>query len=136
MARDADRRHQRPPAGRQLIESIDAVQPIDDLVRRDRFDLNRYNKEALEATGRYDGKLYTLTYAYGGDVAAVVYKALFRGAGVPEPSSDWSKPWTWDEFRDAMRPPDQVRRERVTQVGLAGFGFWVHTPSCSGAHAG
>ena len=58
-------------AARQLIESIDAVQPIDDLVRRDRFDLNRYNKEALEATGRYDGKLYTLTYAYGGDVAAV-----------------------------------------------------------------
>ena len=100
MVGDADRRHQRPPGARQLIESIDAVQPIDDLVRRDRFDLNRYNKEALEATGRYDGKLYTLTYAYGGDVAAVVYnKALFRGAGVPEPSSDWSKPWTWDEFR-------------------------------------
>ena len=41
-------------AARQLIELIDAVQPIDDLVRRDRFDLNRYNKEALEATGRYE----------------------------------------------------------------------------------
>jgi ABC-type glycerol-3-phosphate transport system substrate-binding protein len=116
-------------AARQLIESIDAVQPIDDLVRRDRFDLNRYNKEALDATGRYDGKLYTLTYAYGGDVAAVAYnKALFRGAGVPEPSSDWSKPWTWDEFRDAMRRLTKSAGSELTQVGLAGFGFWVHTP--------
>ena len=116
-------------AARQLIESIDAVQPIDDLVRRDRFDLNRYNKDALEATGRYDGKLYTLPYAYGGDVAAVVYnKALFRGAGVPEPSSDWSKPWTWDEFRDAMRRLTKSAGSELTQVGLAGFGYWVHTP--------
>ena len=81
-------------AARQLIESIDAVQPIDDLVRRDRFDLARYNKDALEATGRYDGKLYTLPYAYGGDVAAVVYnKTHFQQSGAKEPSADWSKPW-------------------------------------------
>jgi multiple sugar transport system substrate-binding protein len=113
-------------AARQLIESIDAVQPIDDLVRRDRFDLGRYNRDALEATGRYEGKLYTLTYAYGGDVAAVVYnKGLFRAAGVKEPSADWSRPWTWDEFRDAMR---RLTRPDGTQVGMTGFGYWVHTP--------
>jgi ABC-type glycerol-3-phosphate transport system substrate-binding protein len=123
-------------AARQLIESIDAVQPIDDLVRRDRFDLNRYNKEVLDATGRYDGKLYTLTYAYGGDVAAVAYnKALFQGAGVAEPSSDWSKPWTWDEFREGMRRLTKSAGGSPTQVGLAGFGYWVHTPIVQwGAH--
>ena len=75
------------------------MQPIDDLVRRDRFDLNRYNKEALEATGRYDGKLYTLTYAYGGRRRRRLQQGSLPRAGVPEPSSDWSKPWTWDEFR-------------------------------------
>src|SRR5688500_3084328 len=86
-------------ASRQLIESIDAVQAIDDLVRRDKFDLGKYNKDALESTGRYDSKLYTVPYAYGGDVAAVGYnKSLFRQAGVPEPSADWAKPWTWEEF--------------------------------------
>jgi multiple sugar transport system substrate-binding protein len=115
-------------AARQLIESIDVVQPIDDLVRRDRFDLGRYNKDALESTGRYENKLYTLPYAYGGDVAAVAYnKSLFRQAGVKEPSSDWSKPWTWDEMRDAARRLTKSEGGTLTQVGLAGFGFWVHT---------
>ena len=116
-------------AARQLIESIDAVQPIDDLVRRDRFDLGKYNQGALEATGRYEGKLYTLTYAYGGDVAAVVYnKGLFAAAGVKEPSADWSKPWTWDEFRDALRRLTKAEGATITQVGMTGFGYWVHTP--------
>jgi ABC-type glycerol-3-phosphate transport system substrate-binding protein len=112
-------------AARQLIESIDAVQPIDDLVRRDKFDLNRYNKDALESTGRYDGKLYTVPYAYGGDVAAVAYnKSMFRQAGVPEPAGDWSKPWTFEEFREAMR---RTTKADGSQVGLASIGFWVHT---------
>jgi len=112
-------------ASRQLIESIDAVQAIDDLVKRDKLDLTKYNKEALEATGRYDGRLYTVPYAYGGDVAAVAYnKALFRQAGAAEPGSDWNKPWTWDEFRDAMR---RTTKPDGSQVGLASIGFWLHT---------
>ena len=112
-------------SSRQLIESIDAVQPVDDLVRRDKLDLNKYNKEALDATGRYESKLYTVPYAYGGDVAAVAYnKSLFRQAGVPEPSADWTKAWTWDEFRDAMR---RTTKADGSQVGLASIGFWLHT---------
>lgn len=116
-------------AARQLIESIDVVQPIDDLVKRDKFDLARYNKDALESAGRYESKLYTLPYAYGGDVAAVAYnKTLFQQAGVKEPSSDWSKPWTWDEMREAAKRLTKSDGGRLTQVGLAGFGFWIHTP--------
>jgi len=115
-------------ASRQLIESIDAVQPIDDLVKRDKLDLGKYNKEALEATGRYESKLYTLPYAYGGDVAGVAYnKALFQQAGVKEPSSDWSKPWTWDEMRQAAVRLTKNEGGVITQVAFAGFGFWVHT---------
>lgn len=112
-------------AARQLIESIDAVQPIDDLVRRDKLDLARYNKEALESTGRYEGKHYTLPYAYGGDVAAVAYnKSMFQQAGVKEPSSDWSKPWSWDEMREAGR---RLTKSDGSQVLFTSFGFWVHT---------
>jgi ABC-type glycerol-3-phosphate transport system substrate-binding protein len=43
-------------AARQLIESIDALQPIDDLVKRDKFDLTKYNAGALESTGRCRGR--------------------------------------------------------------------------------
>src|SRR5919202_615589 len=78
-------------AARQLIESIDALQPIDDLVKRDKYDLTKYNQGGLDAAARYEGKLYGLPYAWGGDVAAVVYnKGLFRAAGIKEPSADWS----------------------------------------------
>lgn len=116
-------------AARQLIESIDVVQPIDDLIKRDKFDLTRYNKDALDSTGRYEGKVYTLPYAYGGDVAAVAYnKTLFRQAGVKEPSSDWKKPWTWDEMKEAAKRLTKSEGGTLTQVGLAGFGFWIHTP--------
>lgn len=115
-------------AAHMLIESIDIVQPIDDLVKKDKFNLSKYNQEWLETTGRYGGKLYTLPYAYGGDVAAVAYnKSLFRQAGVRDPSSDWSKPWTWDEFREAMRRLARSEGGVLTQVGSSGFGFWVHT---------
>jgi ABC-type glycerol-3-phosphate transport system substrate-binding protein len=115
-------------AARQLIESIDAVQPIDDLVKRDKLDLGRYNQGALEATGRYEGKLYTLTYAYGGDVAAVAFnKGLFAQAGVREPSADWGKPWAWDEFRAAMRRLTNTQGGAITQVGMTSFGYWVHS---------
>ncbi len=112
-------------AARQLVESVDALQSVDDLARRDKFDLGRYNPGSLEGTSKYDGKLYALPYANGGDVAGVVYsRAMFRQAGISEPSSDWNKPWTWDEFREALR---RLTKPDGSQVGLTRFGYWVHT---------
>jgi ABC-type glycerol-3-phosphate transport system substrate-binding protein len=120
-------------AARQLVEAVDAIQPVDDLARRDKLDLDRYNRAALDAVGRHDGKLHALPYAYGGDVVAVAYnRRLFREAGVAEPPSDWAKPWTWDEFREAAR---RTTRGDGSQVGLAGVGFWLHSlPLQWGAH--
>jgi ABC-type glycerol-3-phosphate transport system substrate-binding protein len=115
-------------AARQLVESIDALQPIDDLAKRDKFDLGRYNPGPLEGTSKYDGKLYALPYANGGDVVAVVYnKTLFRQGGVKDPPADWSKPWTWDEFREALRRLTKTDGAAFAQVGLTRFGYWVHT---------
>lgn len=113
----------------QLVETYDLVQPIDDLMRRDKFDLGKYNKDFVDSHGRYDGKLHALPYGYAGNVAAVVYnRALFASAGAKAPSHEWSTPWTWDEFRDAMRRLTKSEGGRQVQVGAAGFGYYVTTP--------
>ena len=71
---------------RMLNEAIDVLQPIDDLVKRDKFSTQQYNPEFLELAGKYEGKLQALPYAYGGDMVAVLYnRRMFQAAGIPEP---------------------------------------------------
>ncbi|MBN1347207.1 MAG: sugar ABC transporter substrate-binding protein [Phycisphaerae bacterium] len=49
-------------------------------------------------TCKYDGHFYGLPHVFS-PVCLVYNKSLFREAGVPEPSGDW----TWDEFLDACK---------------------------------
>lgn len=114
---------------RMLNEAIDALQPIDDLVKRDKFSTQQYNPEFLESAGKYEGKLQALPYAYGGDMVAVLYnRGMFQAAGIPEPSADWRASWTFDQWRDAARKLTKSSGDRQTQVGTTGYGYWLNTP--------
>lgn len=53
-----------------------------------------------EAIFEYDGKIYGLCYGVQ-CLMAIYNKELFRQAGIPEPSTDASDPWTWEEYVDA-----------------------------------
>lgn len=111
-----------------LIESIAILQPLEDLVKRDRFDVGKYNKDYLESVCRYRGQLYALPYAYGFNVSAVAYnRSLFASAGAKTPSHDWNKPWPWDEYREAMKRLTKSEGGRLVQVGAASFGSWITT---------
>ena len=113
-----------------LIQAIDALQPIDDLVKRDKFNLNAYNKEFLDSAGLYQNKLAALPYAYGGDLVAIVYnRGMFQAAGIPEPPADWKSSWTWDQWREAARKLTRSDGGTQTQVGIAGYGYWLNTPT-------
>jgi multiple sugar transport system substrate-binding protein len=106
---------------------IDVAQSIDDLVKRDRYDLTRFQQTTF-GTAKYEGKLYTLPYAYGGNALVMVYnRALFRESGVPEPSADWKTAWTWNEFRDAVRKTTRKSGDTLPQVGLGGYGYFMTT---------
>lgn len=108
-----------------LQEGLNLLQPMEAIAKREKFDLGKYNQAFLNAAGRYKNTLYALPYAYGGNVAALAYnRALFAGAGVPEPSADWKTPWTWDAFRDAMRRLTKTEGGRQTQAGAVDFGYW------------
>jgi multiple sugar transport system substrate-binding protein len=93
-----------PVTAHMFVETLNILQPLEELARRDRFDLGKYSKEVLDSVGRYNGKVYALPYGYGANLMGVIYdRSLFAAAGAPAPSSDWARPWTWDQFRDALR---------------------------------
>jgi ABC-type glycerol-3-phosphate transport system substrate-binding protein len=106
---------------------IDVAQSVDDLVKRDKYDLTRFQQTTFNSA-RYEGKVYTLPYAYGGNGLLMAYnRTLFRESGVPEPGPDWKTAWTWNEFREALRKTTRREGDALTQIGLAGYGYFLST---------
>ena len=106
---------------------IDVAQAIDDLIKRDKYDLTRFQQTTFD-TAKYEGKVYTLPYAYGGNALLMAYnRTLFRESGVPEPSPDWKTAWTWNEFREALRKTTRKNGDTLTQVGLGAYGYFMTT---------
>jgi multiple sugar transport system substrate-binding protein len=96
---------------------------LDTYIKRDNYDVKRFNAKELDLVGRIDGKIYSLFYAYGGNLTAHFYnRALFKQAGVDEPPADWSKAWSWDQFRDAMRRLTKKDGSTTTQIGITHYG--------------
>jgi hypothetical protein len=96
---------------------------LDGYIKRDGYDAKRFNAKELDLVGRIDGKLYSLFYAYGGNLTSYFYnRALFKQAGVPEPPAEWSKAWSWDTFRDAMRRVTKKSSGTTTQIGMTHYG--------------
>jgi multiple sugar transport system substrate-binding protein len=66
---------------------------------------------------RHDGKLYGLPDAFS-PVCLIYNKNLFREAGVPLPTGDW----TWDEFLDACK---RLTKDRDGDGRIDQYGFEV-----------
>ncbi|HET6320130.1 MAG TPA: extracellular solute-binding protein, partial [Chloroflexota bacterium] len=115
---------------RGLIANTGIPKQLDDYVKRDKYPVNKFSAKELELVGRSkDGQLYSLYYAWGGNLTATFYnRALFKQSGVPEPPTDWNKAWTWDEFRDVLRRLTKKSGATTTQVGINGYGAPITTP--------
>lgn len=98
--------------GQRLFTSRGLVAPIDDLIERDKDEIDSYLESippnllaASQAASPDDGNTYFLPGEF--NTMAVWYNAeMFASAGVPEPSADW----TWDTFREAataLTVPDE-----------------------------
>ena len=108
---------------RGLIANTGIPLALDDYVKRDKYKVGQFSAKELDLVGRYQGKLFSLYYAWGGNLTATFYnRALFKQSGVPEPPADWSKAWTWDEFRDVLRKLTRKQGATTTQVGITGYG--------------
>ncbi|HXI17385.1 MAG TPA: extracellular solute-binding protein [Chloroflexota bacterium] len=94
-----------------------AMADIGTRIKRDKYDLSDLIEAAVQQyfwKGKHIGLGSNVGYSL------LYYNtATFKEAGVRDPSEDWNKPWTWDEFTDALK--------RVTTRGPSGepdrYGF-------------
>src|SRR5262245_44197352 len=78
-----------------------AMAEIGSRVKRDKYDLSDLIEAAVE---QYFWKGKHLGLGSNVGYSLFYYNtALFRENGVPEPSDDWGKPWSWDQFTDALK---------------------------------
>lgn len=78
-----------------------AMAELGTLVRRDKYDLADFIEAAVQQyfwKGRHLGLGSNVGYSL------IYYNtAVFAEAGLHEPSDDWARPWTWDEFTEALK---------------------------------
>ncbi len=57
--------------------------------------------------------------------------AIFEEAGIPTPGDDWARPWTWEQFTDALRRTTTRRPdgepERYGYTDLGAYHRWLVT---------
>jgi multiple sugar transport system substrate-binding protein len=87
-----------------------AMAEIGSRVKRDKYDLADFIEAAVQ---QYFWKGKHLGLGSNVGYSLVYYNtAIFKDNGVPAPSDDWARPWTWEQFTDALR--------RVTVRGAGG----------------
>jgi hypothetical protein len=108
---------------------LNLLTPLDSYIARDHWNTQQYSQDILNLVGNYQGKLYALPYAYGGDApfGLVFNRSLFQAAGVSEPPTTWDKAWTWDEFATAAGKLTKRSGDKQTQAGLANYGLNINT---------
>jgi multiple sugar transport system substrate-binding protein len=73
-----------------LFQSKNLLQPLDDLIKADGYDLSPFMAKVLEAV-TVEGRLYTLPVGFhGGPISMFYNKKLFDEAGIAYPTPDWS----------------------------------------------
>lgn len=101
------------------------------LIKRDHFDLAKYNQQWLQTQADYKGGVYGLPLSVHAEAPAMVYnRDLFQKAGVPEPPARWGDDaWTWETFLDAARKLTvPAAAGTLTQAGVDSLAYSVHLP--------
>lgn len=115
----------------QAMVKLGWGEPIDDLIRRDRFDTRRFNQRLFQIGSTWQGKTYGLPYTNNAEASAIVYhRELLRAAGVPEPPEKWGDAkWTWEHFIDAARRVHKLGADgKATVFGVNALGFHMFLP--------
>ena len=109
-------------AARTMVLAYNMLRPIDSYVAKDKYNVKRFSEKEVELVGRYDGKLWALPYAYGGNATALFFnRSLFKESGVAEPPADWNQTWSFDQFRDNARKLTKRQGSTITQVAINGL---------------
>ena len=112
----------------QPLAAPGGLQPIDDLVKRDKYDVAKYNKNWLNDFDSYSGKLYGLPYGMGGSAMVFVYnRDHFQEVGLKEPPADWKNAWTWEDYRQAAIKLTKRQGDTITRAGAEQIGNFANS---------
>ena len=98
------------------------IDPIDDLIERDGFDLSDFDEAAL-AEWTYDGKIYGMTNDRGA-FHCYFNVDLFEEAGITPPSS--TDTWTWDDLREWAKALTKRDGDQIVQYGYGSGSDWAY----------
>jgi multiple sugar transport system substrate-binding protein len=103
------------------------IEPVmDALVKRDKYKTDTYNPKEFTARAIYQGKVVQMPWKLGGNSLVILCNTdLFQKAGVPLPSTDLSKAWTWDEWVQAAVKLTKRSGSDVTQYGHNGLAWTI-----------
>lgn len=96
---------------------------IDDLTKRDNYDLSSFVPQAVELN-RWEGKLWALPRDYGNQ--QIYYNVdLFKKEGVPLPATSWTDTtWTYDKYLAAAKALTKSSNGNTTQWGIVINSAW------------
>ena len=112
------------------LSQLGLVRPLDDVVARDKYDLARFNAKMLDYKGRYQGKLYMIPHAYGGNALGLLYnRTLFARVRRAGPPNRWASTWTWVQWVENLTKLTKKGSDgNIAQFGLGGYGYFVNYP--------
>ena len=107
---------------------------IDDLVKRDNYDLDSFVSQAVELN-RWAGKLWAIPRDYGNQ--QVYYNVdLFKKEGLALPATSWTDTtWTYDKYLEAAKALTKTANGNTTQWGIvinAAWRPWASFVYCNG----
>lgn len=110
------------------------IQPIDDLIGRDKYDLGQFGPKGLAWLSLYQGKHYIIPERYDGNGTALLYdRQLFSAAGVAEPPATWADAWGWSAWATNLQHLTKTGADgKVSQFGLGSYGYFMYYPEAYG----
>ncbi len=99
---------------------------LDGFIKRDHYKTDNYNPKELASRAVYQDHIVQLPWKVGGNALVILCNTdLFRDAGVPLPSSDPTKPWTWEDWVGAAEKLTKRNGDTVTQFGHNGLAWTI-----------
>jgi multiple sugar transport system substrate-binding protein len=99
---------------------------MDEFVKRDHYQTDAYNPKEFAAKCIYQGKVVQMPFKLGGNSLVILCNGdLFREAGVPLPSTDLNKVWSWDDWVQAAEKLTKRNGDTVTQFGHNGLAWTI-----------
>ncbi|HXI17955.1 MAG TPA: extracellular solute-binding protein [Chloroflexota bacterium] len=99
---------------------------MDALMKRDKYKTDVYNPKEFATRAVYQGKTVQMPWKLGGNSLVMLLNTdLFQKAGVPLPSADLSKAWSWEDMTSAAVKLTRRSGSDVQQWGLNGLAWTI-----------